>query len=486
MGGLTSVRKIGLAASTPNPALKSFNNRLVSNPDLIAACGNAKEIESAIRAGMKSPKVAVRSGGHCFEDFVALPHGGVLLDLAPNQDMERISKRTFRVASGVRIGRLYSFLRQHKLTLPGGSCWDVGVGGHITGGGYGVLSRKYGLISDYLSGVSLTHVTASGQVVTEIYDDGPVVWAHQGGGGGNFGVVNDFFLSDLPPEPKQVYVCRLVWSWSTLSYKDFEQIVRTFGSYFEGHSSPDDSAVDLHSTLNFKHRDSGKLALSAFDLSNAERLRDYVQEMYNATKNPPLIKTRQLHKKVGGDLSRGNIDVLKLPWKDYESLISGSENLERVKLKSAYMRKSFPLKQIETLYKYLHESPLPPSAARGGLHANSYGGAVNRIQAHETAVPQRDSILKLQYWIFWPTAAGDKECMKWLSNFYKEMYDGEPLPDQVMDGCFVNYCDKDLREWERLYYKDNYPKLQQVKNLLDPLNVFHHSQSIRPSRVEGI
>ncbi|WP_235488873.1 BBE domain-containing protein, partial [Frankia sp. AvcI1] len=32
--------------------------------------------------------------------------------------------------------------------------------------------------------------------------------------------------------------------------------------------------------------------------------------------------------------------------------------------------------------------------------------------------------------------------------------------------------------WHDLYYKENYPKLQQVKARWDPKNVFRHSQSI--------
>ncbi|MFP3663308.1 FAD-binding protein, partial [Burkholderia sp. SIMBA_043] len=34
-------------------------------------------------------------------------------------------------------------------TLPGGSCYSVGSGGHIVGGGYGLLSRLHGLTVDW-------------------------------------------------------------------------------------------------------------------------------------------------------------------------------------------------------------------------------------------------------------------------------------------------------------------------------------------------
>ena len=40
-------------------------------------------------------------------------------------------------------------------TVPGGSCYSVGAGGHISGGGYGLLSRRQGLTVDWLSAVDI-------------------------------------------------------------------------------------------------------------------------------------------------------------------------------------------------------------------------------------------------------------------------------------------------------------------------------------------
>ncbi|HXH93348.1 MAG TPA: BBE domain-containing protein, partial [Thermoanaerobaculia bacterium] len=47
------------------------------------------------------------------------------------------------------------------------------------------------------------------------------------------------------------------------------------------------------------------------------------------------------------------------------------------------------------------------------------------------------------------------------------------------DGCYVNYPDSDLKNWEYLYYLDNYPALQKVKARWDPNNIFNHEQSVR-------
>ncbi|WP_425456718.1 BBE domain-containing protein [Brenneria rubrifaciens] len=36
-----------------------------------------------------------------------------------------------------------------------------------------------------------------------------------------------------------------------------------------------------------------------------------------------------------------------------------------------------------------------------------------------------------------------------------------------------------MHQWHELYYKRNYPRLQQVKRASDPKNIFRHSLSIR-------
>jgi hypothetical protein len=52
------------------------------------------------------------------------------------------------------------------------------------------------------------------------------------------------------------------------------------------------------------------------------------------------------------------------------------------------------------------------------------------------------------------------------------------VPDATMDGCYIGYPDVDLVDWQHLYYKGNYPTLQQAKARWDPGDVFNHAQSV--------
>ncbi|KAF3619317.1 hypothetical protein FXO38_32984 [Capsicum annuum] len=68
-----------------------------------------------------------------------------------------------------------------------GSCPTVGVGGHISGGGFGFLSRKYGIAVD--SVVDALLVDAQGQILDRESMGEEVFWAIRGGGGGIWGII---------------------------------------------------------------------------------------------------------------------------------------------------------------------------------------------------------------------------------------------------------------------------------------------------------
>jgi hypothetical protein len=160
----------------------------------------------------------------------------------------------------------------------------------------------------------------------------------------------------------------------------------------------------------------------------------------------------------------------------------GGDRTTRMKYKSTYMKRAFPDRQIDVLYRYLSEES-PPPADWFTLLLDGYGGEVNRIDPAATAIPQRDSAFKMQYILGWKDPGLDEPGLAWIRRLYRDMYadtGGEPMPNDVQDGCYVNYADADLQNWQYLYYKDNYPKLQQVKARLDPHDLFHHAQSVQP------
>src|SRR3569833_3115040 len=85
------------------------------------------------------------------------------------------------------------------------------------------------------------------------------------------------------------------------------------------------------------------------------------------------------------------------------------------------------------------------------LQEDSYGGRINIDEPSATAVPQRSTILILQYQTYWTESSQDDAHLCWIRNFYTDVYmltggvpDPQPDPTNIVVGCYYNYPDVDL------------------------------------------
>ncbi|HEX5290827.1 MAG TPA: FAD-binding protein [Streptosporangiaceae bacterium] len=451
-----------------------FNRRWTGSPAYIQVVASPAETLSAVQAALRARRrITVRGGGHCYENFVSANDGGVIIDLSGMQGVSREPSGQIRVEAGATLWNAYETLfRDYKLTLPGGSCYSVGVGGHIAGGGYGLLSRLQGLTVDYLTAVDVICVNRQGQarLVRAVKGDpvtGGLLWAHTGGGGGNFGIVTAYYFSALPSPPGEVLFASTSWPWAGMSAESFAALLGNYGRFLQANSSPRSPYTGLFSLLHLFHQSAGKITMGT-QAAGASR----------------ALLPRFLDQ-VGAGVPGGTTTTISLPWLQATQTLNGSGRNQRGKAKSAYMNAPFPDDQIQAIYAALTDPDY--SNPQAVLQVDSYGGRINAVAPGATAVPQRSSIMKLQYQTYWSLPADDAVNLNWISNFYARVYaatGGVPVSNGVTDGCFINYCDVDLpSSWPALYYKGAYPRLQGVKARWDPRNVFHHAQSIVPARL---
>lgn len=121
------------------------------------------EIQGAIVCSRKiGVKIRVRSGGHDYEGLSYLCETPfVTIDLNRLDSIQiNLSDETAWVQSGATLGELYyEIAKESKIQgFPAGLCPSVGLGGHISGGGFGTMVRKYGLAADQVIDASLIDV----------------------------------------------------------------------------------------------------------------------------------------------------------------------------------------------------------------------------------------------------------------------------------------------------------------------------------------
>lgn len=129
------------------------------------------------------------------------------------------------------------------VTITAGSCYSVGLGGHVVGGGYGVLSRLHGLSVDQLAAVDVVVVDAAGTVdlvhaSPQDADTADLFWAHTGGGGGTFGVIVTYWFAQLPSPPVDVELAVTTWDLAAIDAAAFAAVLGAYGEWLASNSAP--------------------------------------------------------------------------------------------------------------------------------------------------------------------------------------------------------------------------------------------------------
>ncbi|KAK1565222.1 hypothetical protein Q3G72_021614 [Acer saccharum] len=476
---------------TPNNS--SFSSVLVSraqNPRFVEPAVPKPELiftplsESHVQAAVICSKefgihMRVRSGGHDFEgvsyvSIIETPF--IVLDLTNLRSISvNINDNSAWVQVGATLGELYYRIAEKSNVhgFPAGICPTVGVGGHITGGGYGILMRKYGLAADNV--IDARIVDVNGRVLDRAAMGEDLFWAIRGSGGGSFGVILSWKIK-LVAVPDTVTVFTVT---KTLEQGDTKLLYRW-----------QQVADKLDENLLIR------VLMQVTNTSTSERI---VTTSYQGVFLGGADRLVQVMQKSFPELGLTKKDCIKTSWigslfdsngfpvnTSLELLLQRNTTSASFKGKADFVREPIPEFALEELRKRLLEEDIPL------IVWTPYGGMMSKITEYETPFPHRKgTVFKFHYFTNW--LDGDKNVPKhisWIRSLYNYM---TPYVSKFPRGAYVNYRDLDLginkkgntsviqaSVWGVKYYKDNFKRLVKVKTEVDPGNFFRHEQSIPP------
>jgi FAD/FMN-containing dehydrogenase len=409
-----------------------WNKMFDERPALIARCSGAADVAKSIQfARERDLLVAVRGGGHSYQGYSTC-NGGLVIDLSSIRSVrvDPIAKKA-RSDAGAWIGDVDRETQHYGLATPMGTASNTGIAGLTLGGGYGRLSRQFGLACDNL--ISADLITAEGKSLRVSASDNPdLFWALRGGGG-NFGVVTSFEYQ-LHPVATQVFAGELTYAPDRL-----KSVLEYLADYAA--RAPRELSLGL-GVMGDEPRD--KYPVLFFCFAGEGRI---------AEKTLQSLRTET---KPREDSVRG--------W-NYVTLQSAFDGPPRASF-AEYVKSA----HVDRLTPALIEAIMTEHRSVGLAIC---GGAIADIAPTETAIANRSELFQLAIRAFWEDPADAEKKRAEIEQIWVRL---QPF----ITGFYANLTCADQNAMKGNFGL-NLTRLVQIKKQYDPNNFFRLNPNIRPA-----
>ncbi|EMA44949.1 FAD-binding oxidoreductase [Halococcus saccharolyticus] len=430
-------------------AREIWNAMIDREPALIARCAGTADVIAAVDFARENDLlVSVKGTGHNIAGN-AVCDDGLMIDLSLLKSVHvDPAAQTARVEPGVVLNELDHETQAFGLATPVGYNSTTGIAGLTLGGGFGWLSRKYGMTVDNLRSADI--VTADGKLCHANEDEHADLFWGIRGGGGNFGIVTsfEFDLHEVGPEVLSGLVAHPL--------EDAPDVLRAYRE--AAAAASDDVAVWFvlrHApplpVLPEEWHGEKVLVLAAFYAGGMAAGEEELAPFREI--GDPIVDVVSPHQYAGWQQA---FDAL---------LPEGSRNYWK-----SHNFVEITDGMIETFVEYTESMP----TALGEIAVAHLGGAINDVPVEATAYPHRDAEFLMNLHTRWEDPEMDEECIAWAHECH------DAMAPHATGGVYVNFVPEDVGE-ERAAYRENYDRLAELKNEYDPENLFSMNQNIEPT-----
>jgi FAD/FMN-containing dehydrogenase len=432
-----------------------WNAMVDRRPAIIARCASPSDVATALRFGRRRDlEIGVRGGGHSVLGL-AVPDGGLMLDLSLMGTV-RIDpdRRRAWVQGGALLGALDRAAQPFGLATTAGNVSHTGVGGLTLGGGMGWLARRFGLACDNVT--SFEVVSADGGTMRASETENTDLFWGLRGGGGNFGVVTEFefrlhpvgtaaLISDLFYRPEDG--SRVMRRWRDLLTDAPCQA--TFTAWAGTTGAWPFLPRELH------HQP--LISVGYVWIGDPDQGRGLLPALRGVT--PPIAERVK-------ELSY--IDLQRIDDTPQRHLIRRYAGGHYLRALGDEAIDAFISRGVPEADSNLYPSFLPSGSLQ------SYGGEIASVARDATAFSHRDTLVEFGAGAGWTDPAEDEARIAMTRR-----YDAAIEP--FASGVYVNdLADEGQAAVQRAYGSDTIARLTALKDRYDPDNIFHLNHNIRP------
>jgi FAD/FMN-containing dehydrogenase len=439
---------IGPADAAYEAARHVYNAMIDRRPRLIARCADVADVIHCVNfAREEGLPPAIRGGSHSVPGFGTWDNT-LVIDLGGMKGIQvDPALRVARVQAGCTWGDFDHATHVFGLATPGGLISTTGVAGLTLGGGFGHLTRRYGMVCDNL--ISADVVTADGRFVTASENENAdLFWALRGGSG-NFGVVTSFEFRLYPVS--MVYVEPILYL-----VEKGPEVLKFFGDFI-AEAPRELSSLFAYLIVPpappFPEALHGKTVCGIVSVcadpeagANLVRpLREFGPPLFSIGHPAPYPAVQAM---FDGLVPHG----LHHYWK---ADIVNRLNEPAIAAHAQYGP------QIPTVNSVMHIYPL--------------NGAVHDVAADATAFAYRDAQLTHIIGGISADPGPMPQYREWVRAYW------EALHPHSAGGSYVNFLMEEGNERIATSYRGNFARLAQIKRKYDPNNLFRVNQNIAPA-----